>query len=89
MQLQTKKEIHAAISGCKLTRDHWGGESQALFSPSTNSQMLCRWLSQFRPGLGSSCSSWEKAWPRPRAYPVTPQDLASGGGKGASSWDKG
>lgn len=56
MRLPTEKETHAATSGCKLTTDHRGGESEALFSSSTNSQMWCRWLSQFWPGLGSSYS---------------------------------
>lgn len=82
MQLQTEKEIHAATSGCRLTIDHWGGESEALFSPSTNSQMW--WFSRFWPGLGSFCSSWEGSWPGPGAYPMPPHILASGGGKGAS-----
>lgn len=45
MQVQTEKEIHAASSGCNLTMNHWGGESEALFSLSTNSLMGCRWLS--------------------------------------------
>lgn len=88
MQVQTEKEIHTATSSCKLTTDHWAGETEALFSPSTKSQMWCRWLSWVRPGLGSSCSSREGAWPGPGAYPVPPHVLASGGGKGASSWDK-
>lgn len=82
MQLQTEKEIHAATSGCRLTIDHWGGESEALFSPSTNSQMW--WFSRFWPELGSFCSSWEGSWPGPGAYPMPPHILTSGGGKGAS-----
>lgn len=38
MQVHTEKETHTATSGHELTTDHWGGESDALYSPSMNSQ---------------------------------------------------
>lgn len=85
MRLWSEKEIPAATSGCRLTIGHWRGESEALFPPPQIPQCGVS-------GCPSSDEDWVHLTVAGRGYG---QDLglilsllSSGGGKGASSWDK-